>query len=120
MKNRLSIIILLFLCILSFEEIKAQATCIKLKNGSILTYPSNIIRKISFSNNQLILDLINPTPVILEIDSIQMIHFNQTLMVHSPRNSDAVEKDSPKKLLTLIMSKNEKTISIIRSFLTTI
>ena len=120
MKNRFSIIIMLFLCFLSFETIYAQATCIKLKNGTQLSYPTNCIRKLYFSGNQLVLDLINPSPIVVVIDSIQTIHFNQTLIVHSATHSDAVKIDAPKQLLTLLMPKNEKKISIIRSFLTTI
>lgn len=78
MKNRLSISIMFILCILSFENIHAQVTCIKLKNGMQHTYPTNCIRKLYFSGNQLILDLINPTPILVTIDSIQTIWFNQT------------------------------------------
>ncbi len=120
MKNRFSILILLFLCFLSFETIYAQTTCIKLKNGTQLSYPTNCIRKLYFSGNQLVLDLINPSPIVVVIDSIQKIHFNQTQIVHSATNSDAVKIDAPKQLLTLFTTKNEKNISIIRTLLATI
>lgn len=120
MKNRFSLSFTLLLCIFCFENISAQATCIKLKNGSQRTYPTSCIKKISFSNNQIFIDLINPTPVIISIDSIQKIYFNQTQIVHSATNSDAVKIDAPKQLLTLFTTKNEKNISIIRTLLVTI
>lgn len=120
MKNRFSTLILVALCILLLEDLHGQATFVKMKNGTQYSYPTSIIKKISFSNNQLIIDLINPTPIIIAIDSIQTIHFNQTLTVQTPNNNDAVKIDSPKQLLTLLMPKNEKTITIIRSILSTI
>lgn len=120
MKNRFSTLILVVLCILLLGNLHGQATFVKMKNGTQYSYPTSIIKKISFYNNQLVIDLINPTPIIIAIDSIQTIHFNQTLTVDSGTNCDAVKIDSPKQLLTLLMPKNEKTISIIRTLLTTI
>ena len=120
MKNRFSLSFTLLLCIFCFENISAQATCIKLKNGSQRTYPTSCIKKISFSNNQIFIDLINPTPVIISIDSIQKIYFNQTLTIHEPMESDGLKIERSSQLLTLYTTKNEKNISIIRTLLVTI
>jgi len=120
MKNRFSILFLVALLVLLLKDLNGQSTFIKMKNGTQYSYPTSIIKKISFSNNQLVIDLINPTPIIIAIDSIQTIHFNQTFVVHSLPNNEAVKKESPKQLLTLLMSKNEKTLSFIRTFLITI
>lgn len=76
MKAKHTILIQLLLFATFLIELQGQTICIKMRNNSEFSYPINCIRKITFVNKQLILNMISPNPIIIEIDSIQKIKFN--------------------------------------------
>lgn len=110
MKTGDSTFIFLLLLLSCLTELQGQSICIKLKSGTQFSYPTSCIRKISFENKQVILDLINPTPVILHIDSIQVIKFIPTPPL------TIMDSEVNKKKPTSTIRKKVESNNVLTSF----
>lgn len=74
--SKLATVILVLLLIPGFSQVKAQVMNITGFGGNQVSYELVDIRKLTFSSEQMIIDLSGQEPVSIVLDDIQVIKFN--------------------------------------------